>query len=242
MQIDIAVLDDNQHFLVNFVEQIRQNCRAYPVDANVTGFLTAEEMLAFLREHGEVQIIFLDILLPDEDGVSLAVRLQREFPKIKIVFITAVLENVVDIFDARPSHFLVKPIDEQRLQKALAVLINELNEEMTQLVCFEGKGHVYSLRKQDIQYIESHQRQLQICLTDSTLTVYGSMDKAEQLVEGSLFRCHRSYLINPRHIKQMDKLEFQLYSGHRIPISRERRTSARETFFAYLAAGVIKLE
>lgn len=53
----------------------------------------------------QIDAAFVDIILPGESGISFAAKFQREFPHIKLLFITAVMANAVDIFDARPSYF-----------------------------------------------------------------------------------------------------------------------------------------
>lgn len=237
MQVSMAILDDNKAFLTEFAQQLEEQCKALNVNAEVRAFEQPHAFYNFVKERGGVDIAFVDILLPNENGVKLAAELQREFPQTKLLFITAVAENAADIFEAKPSGFLLKPVSPERLRKALSAVLRELQAEEENSILLQTKGRSYRLRKNDIFYIESNGRQLEVHLVDSVVSVYGEMKEMEALLEGKLFRCHRSYLVNLEHVRQITKLEFTLYTGERVPISRGKQAQARTLFFSRLDGG-----
>lgn len=235
MQISVAILDDNKAFLEEFTAQVQKQCETLGLDVTLYPFDQSQAFYTFLNGDTRIDAAFLDILLPEENGISFAAKMQRSFPHIKLLFITAVLENAVDIFDVRPSYFLVKPVTEERLKKALLTVVQELQKEENDTVVLSGKGYLHRIKKNDIYYIESRGRQMEIHMPDSVLSVYGSISEMEKSLDDRFFRCHRSYLVNLTHVLRIDKLDYILPQNCAIPISRNRRAQAREQFFHHLA-------
>jgi len=76
--------------------------------------LTMEEWLA---TRPQVDALFLDIQMPELDGLSLRASIRPDLP---VVFVTAHAEHAVDAFDLEAVDFLLKPVTTERLAKALA--------------------------------------------------------------------------------------------------------------------------
>ena len=76
------------------------------------------------------------------------------------------------------------------------------------------------MEKGRILYLESDKRQIFIYTGDESYCFYGSLDQAqEQLGEGFL-RCHRSYLVNLKHIQRYSREQISLKGGAAVPVSR----------------------
>lgn len=234
MQIFIAILDDNRAFLEEFTMQVQDECEALGLEPQIYPFDQSEDFYKFLLADNRIDAAFVDIILPEESGISFAAKFQQKFPRIKLIFVTAVVENAADIFDARPSYFLVKPVTAEKLKNALISVVGELQKEENNTIAISGKGYVHRLRKSDIIYIESCGRQLEIHLPDTMLSIYGKITDMEKKLEDTLFRCHRSYLINLSYVCQIDKMDYITFSGQSIPISRKRYAQARALFFQHL--------
>lgn len=75
---------------------------------------------------GEVEVAFLDIEMPRTNGLALAQRLKRTAPQTNVVFVTGYPEYALDAWNTQASAFLVKPVDEEGVRKALDRLRNPL--------------------------------------------------------------------------------------------------------------------
>lgn len=71
---------------------------------------------------GDVDVAFLDIEMPGMNGLELAARLKVESPQTNVVFVTGYPEYALDAWDTQASAFLVKPVDEGGVRRALASL------------------------------------------------------------------------------------------------------------------------
>lgn len=76
---------------------------------------TVAEAILLTRQH-RVDVVFLDVNLPDGSGFDLLPHLK---PNVSVVFVTSAEEYAVNAFDCEAVDYLLKPVSQERLQKAL---------------------------------------------------------------------------------------------------------------------------
>lgn len=81
----------------------------------------------FLVGH-EVDIIFIDISMPKESGLEFAKRLRDEGRETKIIFVTSHKEYALPAFDVYAFDYIVKPVNQARLQHTIGRLFSELEK------------------------------------------------------------------------------------------------------------------
>lgn len=93
--------------------------------------------------------VFLDINMPGIDGIELALEIQKNHPAVIIIFVTAYSEYALDAFKAYPLDYLMKPVDETRLDKTIERLEEQVlasrhifNNNPIHINCF-GKFEIY---------------------------------------------------------------------------------------------------
>lgn len=96
------------------LEYTVDRCRELAQMDLVEGFTRARDALAWLKDH-PVDIAFLDIDMPDMDGITLAARIKELQPGVAIVFLTAYKEFAYDAMSVRPSGYLLKPLTRDSL-------------------------------------------------------------------------------------------------------------------------------
>lgn len=77
----------------------------------------AEKML-----NSDVQILFLDIEMPELNGIQFANKIRKEYKELNIIFITGHPEYSYEAYDVRPSGFLAKPVTEKDIERELKEL------------------------------------------------------------------------------------------------------------------------
>lgn len=98
------------------LEYTVDRCRELAQMDRVEGFTHAQDALEWLKDH-PVDIAFLDINMPDMDGIALAARIRERYPDMAIVFLTAHREFAFDAMSVRPSGYLLKPLTREALAK-----------------------------------------------------------------------------------------------------------------------------
>jgi two-component SAPR family response regulator len=102
-------------------------------------FGTAVEALQYIEEY-LVNVVFLDISMPEMDGMEFANRLLEQGSSAKVVFVTGYEEYAVDAFELEAVDYLLKPISRERLAKTVRRLMIPKKSELQQLCvsCFGG--------------------------------------------------------------------------------------------------------
>lgn len=156
-----------------------------------------------------IDVIFLDIEMPQLTGIAFAKSLQRP---PKIVFTTAYRDFAVESYEVNAVDYLVKPISFERFFQAIQKLQLALSSptpsltnapevtDNTLLIKADKKQHV--VRLEDIEYIESIKDYVIVHTSKQNLVSYQSLSQVEaSLPSESFLRVHRSFVVNLHHIK-----------------------------------------
>ncbi|PAB59504.1 LytR/AlgR family response regulator transcription factor [Anaeromicrobium sediminis] len=168
-------------------------------------FESSVKALEFI-EKKEVDIIFLDINMPNLNGMSFAKIINKFQKKPKIVFITAYKDYAIDAFEVGAFDYILKPYSEERIIHTLKKLertngtVKKANK-CCKIVLNKGEKLV-AVNPEDIYYCEASERETKVYTKDN---VYMAKDKIStfigKLPKENFFRSHRSYIIN------LDKIE-----------------------------------
>ncbi len=178
-----------------------------------------------------IDVVFLDINMPEITGLSFARSMTRE---IKIIFTTAYREYAVDGFDLQAVDYLLKPISFERLMQAVNKFMgervktapenqsgNELDHEDSFFVRSDRK--MTRINFEDILYIESLSDYIKIHLKEKTIVTRETLSNIEDRLSGNDFlRIHRSYLVSIPCIESFTN-DTIVVQGHELPISRSHK-------------------
>ncbi|KAF2337413.1 LytR/AlgR family response regulator transcription factor [Flavobacterium ginsenosidimutans] len=204
----------------------------------INSFNNAIDAVSFINQNN-VDLVFLDIQMPHFSGIDFLNTIEK---KPLVIFTTAYSDYAVEGFNLGAVDYLVKPIPFHRFLKAVVraqqvlhpVATNQVAEntnapEIDQDFMFvRAEYENVKLNFADILFIEGLKDYVKIYTTDNkfTLTLI-SLIKLENLLSSKGFaRIHRSYIINIKHVKSIQKNKV-LISDKRIPISE----SYKSTFF-----------
>ena len=101
-----------------------QQCRQLPQIDQADAFSSAQEALDDLRNH-PADLALLDIDMPGMDGITLAAKMKKICPDMKILFLTAYREYAFDAYEVHPSGYLLKPVLQEKLAGEVAYALSE---------------------------------------------------------------------------------------------------------------------
>ncbi|MEA4815467.1 MAG: response regulator [Lachnospiraceae bacterium] len=113
-----AIVVDDENAALNRFERIALKDSRIIIDGK---FLYEEDAIAFIKEH-LVDIAFLDVEMPEMNGLELAERLMEIDPYIRIVFVTAYNQYALDAFRAHAIGYLLKPLDSEEFTEQVDLL------------------------------------------------------------------------------------------------------------------------
>lgn len=174
----------------------------------------------------KIDLIFLDINMPEISGISFARSIN---PDIKIIFTTAYRDYAVEGFELRAVDYLLKPISFERLSKALnnfytsfqsSIAPNVSTPDTVDFMFVRSDRKMIKLDYKDIVYIESYSDYLKIHSNDRTIVTRETISAIEaKLPKQQFIRIHRSYIISIQHIQSFTN-EYVIIQGKSLSISR----------------------
>lgn len=184
------------------------------------------EAFNFLKTE-KVDLIFLDIEMPEMTGIELIKNL-KQHPLI--ILISAKKEYAVDAFELNVADYIVKPVNISRFLMAVSKAKElfdskdyklETNEEEKDYIFVRSDSVLTKIKINEIIYIQAMGDYVNIFTTDKRYTVHITLKGMEEKLSHYLFyRLHRSYLIAINHIDNVE--ENTAYIGkHPIPIGEQ---------------------
>lgn len=179
-----------------------------------------------------VDLVFLDINMPDISGLSFAKSMS---PNLKIIFTTAYREYAVDGFDLKAVDYLLKPISFERLLQGINKYLEEnsttiappqkvIHLEKDDSIFVRADRKMVKVNFKDILFIESLSDYIRIHLEDnSVLTTRETLSNIEaKLPQKDFIRTHRSFVVSLQKIETFTSETIGI-GKHEIPISRSFR-------------------
>lgn len=230
-------------------EPLARNELAYLLERceGITAIVEAEsieEALEKMLQH-EIDLIFLDIHLTSESGLTLANKINQLKNPPMIIFATAYDEYAIKAFELNATDYVLKPFELPRIQDAVQKAYTRYQKERVQLQAEDKQEYlktipiqmderIYIVKIEDIIAIAVENGITTIYTDEKEYTATEPLNAYEEKVKGHAFlRVHRSYLLNMKEI-----LEIQPWFNHtflvtmsnqvKIPVSRHYMKQFKE--------------
>ncbi|ACU64697.1 LytR/AlgR family response regulator transcription factor [Chitinophaga pinensis] len=211
MTLTAIAIDDEQVAL----SIIRTHAAQVPF-LDIRGYFTDPfEALDYLQKE-KVDLLFLDIRMPDISGLELMATLPGA---PMVIFTTAYSEHAVQSFELDALDYLLKPFSFERFlkacnkAKALQVLIGQRSKsDVPAHIMLKSGYEQYKVMLDDILYLESAGNYINFVLKDKRILSRLSMQEALALLPPAQFtRVHRSFIVANNKIDKVDRSS--LYIG-----------------------------
>ncbi len=179
----------------------------------------------------QIDLLFLDINMPEVSGLSLAKSVNK---KTKIIFTTAYREYAVDGFNLQAVDYLLKPIAFDRFLQAINKLFEISNTKsntpvqenvLNNFIFVRADRKMVKINFEEILYIESLSDYIKIHTINKTITTRESISNIEtKLPSFNFLRSHRSYIIAISKITSFTN-EYIEINNKALPISRSYKES-----------------
>jgi DNA-binding LytR/AlgR family response regulator len=186
---------------------------------------TGREGYHFLISNPDIDILLLDINMPEMSGIELI----KSIPEIpETIFITTEGSHAVEAFELRALDYLVKPASFERfarsIYRACEAIERKKNQHsapgMQKEIFVKANSRYHKVAFDEILYVEALADYVLIHTPATRHVVYSTMKAIEEKLSGSTFmRIHRSFIVNRDKIQQIDGGNLVI-NGKQIPISK----------------------
>lgn len=188
-----------------------------------------------LLEDVYFDIIFLDIDMPEMNGIELGHRIRETNKRAHIIYATGYPEYQMQALEVHFFYFLLKPISVEKIEKQLTDSLEYFKSGDESLLCFKtDTGYLYA-RKEEILYFEHRDYRIHIVTKQQTYTMKGALkDLTDKLEKLGFASPHKSYLVNLRHVYDVTDQTVLLTNGVEIAIAGRRIRAFKDAFFDFL--------
>ena len=122
------------------------------IDYSICSYSSGKELIYDIQDGNYLDLIFLDIYIGNELGISIAKQLREEIGyNGKIVFLTATVDFAVDGYDVEAVGYLLKPVHTQKLHMVMNKITKNLDAEVYRI---KQRNNIHTLKFDNIIYVD----------------------------------------------------------------------------------------
>ena len=234
--LQIAFCDDDQSVL----DQLSELLDKYRVERNrdmtFTSFHSPLELLAEVNKGLRLDVLFLDVIMPGENGISAAQEIRQYDSNVKIIFLTSSSEFAVESYTVGAYFYQLKPIWEDSFFRLMDSVLAECRKEEQHSLVLRCKSGIERIDLERLEYCEVIGRTLVFHMAGGrVLESTGSLDSlsAELEIYGNFLRPHRSFLVNMEYIQGVSYRGIRLSSLAEIPIPHGKLSEIKNRYLEY---------
>ena len=234
--LTIALCDDDSNFRRSMAQTLEQCFSTHGLSIHTEESGSAQGLLALLG-HRSFDLIFLDIDMPQTDGIALGQQLRALGCRTDIIYVSNLDERVYEIFRVHPWSYIRKSRFSQELPGVIGEYVQSLHRRTQQLVLQNTDGQVHSFGPEDILYVEAVGKIQKLFLANgnpSFLVRSALHDLEQKLLPLGFIRVHKGFLVNYRCIRKITSRSVVLDTGTELPIGRDRLKQARESYLSLM--------
>lgn len=230
--LNIAICDDDIQTTGQLEMLIQNIAKKNFIDADIEVFWNGESLTDAVAAGDSFDIIYLDIEMDKEDGISAAKKIRIYDKNVLIIYVTSHENHMKESFAVRPFQFLVKPVNENQMEACFKAAYEDIcSGDFYFRYSYQRMNYKVLIR--DILYFESNKRKVFIVTGEETFELYGKLNEIENSLKAckvSFLRVHQSFLVNYKHVKGQSYDFVVMDNGKKIPISEDRRKMISEQY------------
>ena len=227
MKLKAAICDDEIIIAKEISHELTRLCPDYSIDI----FTNGNDLVNSTERY---DLVFLDIEMPELDGMQTAEQLRNNGKGEYIIFLTSHTEFMPEAFKVKAFRFLIKPIDREKFKEAVTQAEKEiLNDEK---ISISEKGKTRLIGIKDIVCVEAFgdgtyvHTKYEVIENNKTLKYWKDV-----LGNEHFYQTHKSYLVAFRYVKCIGTSDIEMqFMNERPLISRRKQAEFNNAFFDYV--------
>lgn len=221
-----AICDDEPEMLNKIYSDVSDEFTSRNIAAECEKISDPFELLDRLK-NTKIDVVFLDIDMPNISGMDIAKIINDEKIDTAIVFVTCHDMLVYDTFKYRPFDFIRKSHFDCEIGGVIDRIVSHLQTRQVDIVMRKG-AEIIRVVTNDIIYIESVGNYVNIYTANGCEKYRDTLSSIEQQAgDANLIRVHKGFIANLNHIERLTGDELIMTDGTHIPVGRMYEKSVK---------------
>ncbi|MCL2814358.1 MAG: LytTR family DNA-binding domain-containing protein [Oscillospiraceae bacterium] len=226
----VVICEDEKIFSKQLAGYVNEWAAKKGVLVDIFKYTTAEKFLYEWQDGEDYDIIFLDIIMGYIDGMELAKKIRETNTDIPIVFVTNIREYAVEGYTVSATRYLMKPIKREDCFACLDK-VNQ-TDRIKKYFLFKDPEKTFRIPHGDIIYIEKSAHNANIVTGKGKYEIRKTTAQLLEELNDDLFaQCHKSYIINIRHMSSISTTFAFMTNGAEIPIAKNMAKEINARFY-----------
>lgn len=228
----IGIVEDDVHYLellkrkLDDCKQEEDEIRCYSDSQSFNYDITNQKL--------EFDILLLDIEIGKENGIDLALKVNEITPYTQIIYITAYMQYVSDVYQSKHTYFIDKEKLDKYFPQAIKKAKENINHLKSQYLYISWNKQKNEVYQKDIIYIE---RKSRVSYVYTKKEVYKTSLKINDLIlllNDTFCICHKSFIVHMDYIKDIKHNSVQINNNQILPISRSQKDHFKQIYNRYI--------
>jgi len=221
--LNIAIVEDEQESSENLKGHLERFALEQKCDFSIK---TYPDAIEFLHKYTPMfSIVFMDIDLPFQNGMSAARELRELDKEISIVFTTKLPKYAIKGYSVDATDFVVKPINYKSFCFSMKHILKSVKSRQRNEFIIKSPSQLWRIDISDIYYIESIRHQVIYETKFGQITSWDSLKEVVKRLPMERFSYSRvGILVNLQHVYAVDKDEVTLSNGAKLYLTRSKKS------------------
>lgn len=244
MSYHVVICDDDIHF-IRYMKRMLLTAGLSDADAVFYEYQNGSSLMDNLEKLPAVDLLILDIQMPDMDGYETASRFRQSFPLSLLIFCSGIYLPTVQSFETQPFRYLLKEYADSRMLSELKAIVAELSKRKTEPYIY-AVWHYNTVRlaPSEILYLSLGRGCTQVHINpeskkysfeDNIICKKRLPELYSTLKDHDFEYAHNSYLVNLQYVKRKTLIDLELMDGTILTIARSKEKAFRMAMAKYMA-------
>lgn len=232
----VAVIDDQQ----NYLDDLCKNLERYAQERHCEFLIqSSTSVVDFVSDYAaDYDIIFLDVIMPDLDGIAAASRIRQLDNEVCIIFVTNYAQYAIHGYEVQAFSYILKPFLYGNFALTMDKTLRYCRTRQNDDFVLQTPDGFFRFPIRELIYVESQEHTLVYHSLKEDIRKRGKLSDAEKALKDRGFcRCGVSFLVNLRCIKKIENQTVSLNDGSQLVISRRYKTAFLAEFAAFIGRG-----
>lgn len=238
--LKIIIVDDETEALDFLESHLKRYGEEHGYELEITRYNSPVKFMSAYKSNAD--IVFLDIDMPDMDGMSVARNIRKVDEAVSLIFVTNMAQFAIKGYEVDADDFMVKPVSYKNFETKIARVLKKHAKLDNVYVTVMSDGNQKYIPLDEIRYVEVQKHNLAYYTVNGRYSKRGTLKSEEALlVENGFARCNNYCLVNLRFVLGINGYSLHLSCGKgtdkydELTVSHPRKKEFVRTLNGYLA-------